>query len=242
MEVLVIGGSVAGLKAAEELLLRGIRVVVKERRPSAGKGLVCAGGISAWALRYSGLRLPPEAVTSRVRRFRIYGPSGEYWEGRGEGVLGYVVRREILERRLAERVERLGGEIEYGRKVETSEVRKLSRKHSFLVGADGIGGATRRALGFPLPSPRDVHLGIQQTCSLPGHPQDRIDLYLGKRIAPQGYAWIFPAGEKKVKVGLGVPLSRRVDPRALLNRFLERICAEPLGTRHASAIRSREGG
>lgn len=223
----------AGLTAALELLRRGFKPTVYERRPNPKTGIVCAGGISMWALRRCGLSLPKNTIASQIRRVRIHAPNGHFWQG-DSGVLAYTLRRDRLEESFARRVRKLGGTIKYGNEVKEQEFRKFAEGYDFIVGADGIAGATRRALNLPRPSPEDIHIGVQQLCALPNHPRDRIDLYLGRSVAPQGYGWVFPTGKARFRVGLGIPLSEKSNPTDLLGAFIKGIGAtptEPLGAK-----------
>lgn len=223
----------AGLTAALELLGMGFKPTVYERRPNPKTGIVCAGGISMWALRRCGLSLPKNTIASHIKSVRIHAPNGHFWQG-GGGVLAYALRRDRLEESFARRVRKLGGTIKYGNEVKARRLRNLMGGYDFIVGADGITGATRRTLNLSMPRPEDIHLGVQQLCALPKHPGDRIDLYFGRSVAPQGYGWVFPIGEGRYRVGLGVPLSEKSNPTDLLGAFIKGIGAtpmEPLGAK-----------
>lgn len=224
--VLIVGGSMAGLTAALELLRLGLKPTIYERRPNPREGIICAGGISLWALRRSGLVLPKGAVASRIRSVRIHAPNGHFWQGGAKGrIMACTLWRDRLEDSLAKRVRELGGTIKYNMKVGTQEFRKLAKGYDFVVGADGVMGATRSALNLPRPPPDDIHIGVQRLCALPHHPRDRIDLYFGGSVAPAGFAWVFPVGEVEARVGLGIPLSEK----ARVHRC-DTCHAEPLGT------------
>jgi len=232
-----VGGSIAGLSTALELLRVGFKPTIYERRPNPKTGIVCAGGISLWALRRSGLKLPKGTVASQIRYIRIHAPNGHFWQGGcGGNVMAYTLRRDKLEEGLARRVRKLGGVIKYNRKVGTQEFRRLAMGYEFIVGADGIMGVTRKALNLPRPSPEDIHIGVQQLCAMPNHPRDRIDLYLGRSVAPLGYGWIFPVGKERTRIGLGFPLSEKVNPTNLLDAFTKRIGATPLESPNAKLI------
>ena len=220
-----------------ELLRLGSSVTVYERRPNPKEGIVCAGGLSLWAIRRSGLVLPRGTVASQVKNIRIHAPNGHFWQGGSkEGAIAYTLWRDKLEEELARRVRRLGGTIKYNRKVGTHEFKKLAEGYDFIVGADGVTGATRKALNLPRPPPEDIHIGVQQLCALPNHPRDRIDLYFGRSVAPGGYAWVFPVGGGRARVGLGVPLSEKANTLELLGTFIKRIGATPLEPLRAKLI------
>lgn len=229
----------AGLHTALELLKLGFKPTIYERRPNPKTGIVCAGGISLWALRRSGLALPKGTVASQITHIRIHAPNGHFWQGgEREIAIAYTLWRDKLEEGLARRVRKLGGIINYNRKVGTQEFRSLGREYEFIVGADGIMGVTRMALNLPKPFPEDIHIGVQQLCTLPWdlHPKNRIDLYFGRSVAHRGYAWIFPVGKGKARVGLGTPLSEKAGSINLLDVFTKRIGATPLEPPKAKLI------
>ena len=150
--------------------------------------------------------------------------------------MAYTLWRDKLEEKFAGEVKKLGGTIEYNREVKEQEFRKLAMEYDFIVGADGITGVTRRALNLPRPPPEDIHIGVQWLCALPKHPGDRIDLHLGRSVAPLGYGWVFPVGRKMVRVGLGDPLSESANTTDLLGAFTKRIGATPLEPLRAKLI------
>jgi digeranylgeranylglycerophospholipid reductase len=57
---------------------------------------------------------------------------------------------------------------------------------------------------------------------------DCCDIYFGNHIAPGGYAWVFPKGEREANVGLGIIGSRIRDkhPVEYLSSFIEKMFPE----------------
>jgi digeranylgeranylglycerophospholipid reductase len=49
---------------------------------------------------------------------------------------------------------------------------------------------------------------------------DTVRFYLGNEVAPRGYAWIFPKGEKLTEVGIGV---RGVPAKQYLDKFVKQF-------------------
>ena len=50
----------------------------------------------------------------------------------------------------------------------------------------------------------------------------RIEYYVGERIAPGGYAWVFPKGDDVANVGLGVQADLADEPAlSYLDRFID---------------------
>lgn len=223
MRVLVVGASISGLACAESILVHNpsVEVTVIDKKPEVGMSVRCACGVSLYMADRVGVSIPQSCIAARVRRVRIHAPNLDFWELKGNRDYGYILNRELFERNMAGRVETLGGEV----LTYNATPEKLDKLwgYDFIVGADGPSSAVAKWVGAPQLKPCDVHLGVQKTVVWKGYAQARrIELYFGERVAPKGYAWIFPAdGKNQVKVGLGVPLSERVNARKLLDEFIQ---------------------
>ena len=66
-------------------------------------------------------------------------------------------------------------------------------------------------------------MGAEYDMYAPHCDEDEAVLLVGDRVAPSGYAWVFPWGRHRVRVGVGIihPDSRE-DP----NQFLDRLVSE----------------
>jgi digeranylgeranylglycerophospholipid reductase len=224
-KIQIIGGSVAGLGAAFEILKHdaSLDVTVYEKNTTV-KNYTCAGGVSRFLLQRLNLEIPKCTVASQIRTLRIFSPNA-CWETKCKNsCYGYVLHRDLFHDYLAKEIIRLGGKIRLGYNVE-----KLDETADVIVAADGLNGISRKLLRLKQPSLEDIHVGIQVRAKLGNHPRDCISLYFGS-LAPKGYTWIFPDGvPDRFRVGLGVPLSTHRNPAVLLRHFLEYIGAEPLG-------------
>jgi len=224
LKVLIIGCGPAGSSTAQSILetRRDIEVKILERRRRIGFPPRCAGGISKMMTEKLSLDIPEEIIASRVERFRIYSPDGSYFEINSEelGVeeLGLVLYRDKFDQWMADKAHRLGAEIEKGRRWEG-----VKQDYDILVVADGKPKAERLGIKERLD---DIHIGVQKTLIHPEHPRNLISIFLGRRLAPHGYCWIFPEGRDKVRAGLGIPLSKRMNPNKLLDRFIKKHIGE----------------
>jgi len=228
MKVAIIGCSVAGLGTALELLKldKSADVTIFDKKPYVGAHTICGGAISSFMLKELNMKLPNHVIGAEITAVRIYAPCGEFWELQSERrqPYGYILWREAFEKYLAQQVAELGGKIRMN--YEIKDLNELS-DYDYIVGADGLTGVSSKLLGFP--PKEDVHIAVQRIAYMRNHPKNRIDLYFGNEVAPKGYAWVFPEGyDRRARVGLGVPLSERVNPKKLLDRFMESIEAEPV--------------
>jgi len=224
LNVLIIGCGPAGSSTAQSILekRRDVRVKILERRRRIGFPPRCAGGISKIMTEKLNLEIPEEIIASHVERFRIYSPDGNYFEINSKelGVkeLGYVLYRDKFDQWMAEKAHKLGAKIEKGKIWKGKK-----EDYDILVVADGKPEAERLGVKERLD---DIHIGVQKTLIYPEHPRNLISIFLGRRLAPDGYCWIFPEGRDKVRAGLGIPLSKRMNPKRLLDMFIKKYIGD----------------
>jgi len=224
LKVLIIGCGPAGSSTAQSILetRRDVEVKILERRRRIGFSPRCAGGISKMMTEKLNLKIPEEIIASHVERFRIYSPDGNYFEINSKelGVkeLGLVLYRDRFDQWMAEKAHELGAEIEKGKRWQGHK-----GDYDIIVVADGKPKAERLGVKERLD---DIHIGIQKTLIHPEHPRNLISIYLGRKLSPQGYCWIFPEGKEKVRAGLGIPLSTRMNPKRLLDKFIKKHIGE----------------
>lgn len=224
-EVWVVGGGPSGLSTAIAIKVNNpdmnVWVLDKDYPGFAGRPQRCAGGVSQWFLDRVGLfRLPNDVVSSVVHRFRVYAPNmKDCWEIKTEKPLGYVIDRNLFECWLVAQAQKVGALIRNYN--VTSEV--LHRcEADYIVGADGPHSTVAKWAGASKPPLDEVYHCVQKTIKWCGYPRDTIEVYFSNEIVPRGYAWCFPAGKDRARVGLGVPLASRLNPSRLLEDFMVR--------------------
>lgn len=228
MKVVIIGAGPAGSTTAETILKLNPnnQVTIVEKKNVVGENPRCAGGVNA--LRFSELRLevPEDVIAAKVTRCRIYSPNNDCWEldAKTLGIdrLGSVFHRDKFDAYLAERAMKLGAEIRTGigaKDIKGSPPEGLrglvSTSDGEMIPFDVLVIAWGSA---PFRTP-EFHHAVQAIANM-DYPQDLISLYFGQKIAPSGYAWIFPNGNKTVKIGLGMDCSHKQNPMDYLGRFV----------------------
>ncbi len=236
-DVVVIGGGPAGSITAKTIAEKGLEVLLIEKRQEIGNPIRCAEGVSRNIIE-SFIKLDKRWISSEVDGARIYAPDGIFFQlGRSDSKLGLVLERKIFDRELAQTAINAGADIY----VKTSAIGLLKNrgiitgvkirsfgedfeiKSKIVVGADGIESKVGRWAGI------DTTLKLEDTVTCAQFLMTNIDIdtkfldfFLGNKIAPAGYAWIFPKGKNTANVGIGIMGSRaEITPIEYLNKFVK---------------------
>lgn len=237
-DVVIVGAGPGGTTAAHVAAHAGLDVLLIEKRQEIGSPVRCAEGVGHEHLvqfiepdaRWIAAEISQVAITAHTHG------DARTWHARGGR--GYILERRIFDRVLAERAARAGaavrvkmaatGVIREGGRVRGVKIhdgtRQVEIETSIVIAADGIEAQVGRWAGLDTQLPlRDTMVCAQFL--LAGIEIDPTCTYytISEEFAPGGYVWIFPKGEGKANVGLGVQadLPRRADPIELLTRFIE---------------------
>lgn len=237
-DVLVVGGGPAGLVAAQEAAAGDptLDVILVERDRAFGVPVRCGEGVGSAGI--SEFLDPTGAswVSRRISRVIFWAPDGT--EVRvAEGDVGFVLDRTRFEPALAAQAGSAGAELWLG-----TEATGMSRRGDrwevdirgprgegqvsarVVIGADGVESMVGRWAGLDTRVPaRDMESCAQYVVQGIEFDPDAIYLHFGDRIAPGGYAWVFPKGIGVANVGLGiVALRANGSPaRDWLNRYVD---------------------
>ena len=224
MKVIVLGGSIAGLHATKFLLTSSLdcEVSLIERKKAIGTNIVCAGGIASYMIKKLKLQIPEEFVASKVKKVRFYSPTLDYAELELEKEYGLVLWRDKWEKWLGEQVEELGAKIH----LNVRNPLEMLKEADIIVGADGLTGLSRRLAEKTFPSGEDIHITTQAVGKARQCSEEVISLFFGSQMAPYGYAWSFPIGGSKFRIGLGVPLTHAIRLNQCFKTFVTNIDAE----------------
>ena len=228
-DVLVVGGGPAGAACAYWLAEAGHDVVVVEkkhypREKTCGDGLtprsvkqledMGLGDDLAHHHRFDGLRSMAFGHTLELR-----------WPAHPDfPSYGYVVTRKDLDHLVAQRAEKSGAAVwdaseavepllESGlvrgavvRRADTGTVEQVRAR--YVVVADGANSRFGRSLGTSRNRSYPLGMAIRGYFTSPRHDEPWIESHLdirdkGGNVLP-GYGWIFPVGDGRVNVGIGL--------------------------------------
>lgn len=204
MDVVVAGVGVAG-SFALHYLPKNFEVVGIDKRTKLGYPVECGEIVPVKkemkALLpnlddYSIFEIPKKFESNRTRWMKFVLPNGREIDVEFEM---HVIRRDEMIRTLAENSGHrliLGKTFDFDGDIIV-EGRRLESK--VIIGSDGANSRIRRRLGLKFeisPAKQYVVRGFEGE-------EDTIYMYVGKKIAAGGYAWIIPKGDSVANVGTG---------------------------------------
>jgi len=237
-DIIVAGGGPAGLAAAAAAARRGISVVVLEQNHEIGSPIRTSGG--SFIDELEALNIPAR-LYHPISRLRFCTPNNtatyDYALPRlcvldVRGVFQFLATRAIdagAEIRLATQAlgpiveksgEENGAEGGFVTGVRTADGIIESR---VVIDATGYRAALLKQAGLD-PDIRRFGVGAEYDLYAPHCDASEALLIAGSDFAPSGYAWVFPWGRHRVRVGVGIihPDSRE-NPDGYLDRLMSNL-------------------
>jgi geranylgeranyl reductase family protein len=196
-DVVVIGAGPGGLMAATDLASRGANVVVLEEHAEVGRPVHCTGVLGYEA--FDELDLPKDTILALSTAASFQHEDGEPVIVETERIIAAVVDRARFDEALADRARAAGATVMTGARVD-----------GLAVDADGVRVTVRDgssevrarvcvlACGANYRFNREFGLGVPRTfvqtaqVEMPFTLQPRIEVRLGRDVAPGGFAWAVP--------------------------------------------------
>jgi digeranylgeranylglycerophospholipid reductase len=208
-DVIVAGGGPAGLAAAETLARKGCATLLLEQNHEIGSPIRTSGGSFIDELEALGI---PADLYHPIARVRFVSPANA-------AVYDYTRPRMcVLDVRgvfqfLAGRAVESGANVRLGTKAEVP-VLQDSRvvgvrtgneelRARLVIDATGYRSVLLKQAGLD-PGIRRFGVGAEYDMYAPHCDQTEAVLLVGSELAPAGYAWVFPWGRKRVRVGVGI--------------------------------------
>ncbi|MEO0094340.1 MAG: NAD(P)/FAD-dependent oxidoreductase [candidate division WOR-3 bacterium] len=229
-DIIVVGAGPAGSSAAYTAAKEGLAVALFEEHPQIGIPLQCAEGLSRSTIK-NYLDIKPEWTAVSLQGSIVRGPTGGEFKIEYPNV-GWVLNRKIFDKELASLAISKGAVLKTNAKVvkiedgmvEVNEYGKLKKyRFRFIIGADGISSMVGRWLGI------DTRLGVNEieVCAEYFIENIKIEpnytyLIFDNKIAPGGYAWVFPKSKDSANVGLGIsPLTAKKRAKEYLDEWVK---------------------
>jgi digeranylgeranylglycerophospholipid reductase len=233
-DVIVVGGGPAGLSAAETAARGGARVILLERQKEIGYPIHTSGG--SWISDMRTLEIP-ERLYFPIRTVVFQSPNRKVAFAYPDPVCCVIDIRGVYQH-LAGRAATAGAEIHLNSPVERPIVEDgrvvgvVAKDHRnragewrapVVIDASGFSSTIVTRAGVRTGFKRYGY-GAEYDLYAPAYDQHTLYLIMGSQVAPSGYAWAFPHGESRVRLGVGVIRPDvEADARAYLDSFTERL-------------------
>jgi digeranylgeranylglycerophospholipid reductase len=265
-DVIIAGAGPAGLAAAESIARRGRSVTVIEQNHEIGAPIRTSGGSFIAELRSLGI---PDGLWHPIARLRFLSAHNAAVFDYPDPAMCVIDVRGVFQH-LAERAIAAGASIRLAAtavepilatpgdvpgetrvtgviiRVVDRGVRDASLDCRILIDATGYRSTLLKLVGRENtgidPGFRRFGVGAEYDLYAPHCDQREAVLVVGEEAAPSGYAWVFPWGRQRVRVGVGIihPDSA-AKPGDYLDRFLANLERYGVDMRGAQPVEYHAG-
>ena len=251
-DIIVVGAGPAGTMAAHAAAQSGASVLLMEKDRETGSPVRCAEAIGEDVAReFFADNFDQRWISATINKFKFVSPDGTEIYPQVK-IKGFVLNRKIFDADLAARAAAAGSDVVTRANVtglllkgkQISGVRALidgretEIEAKLVIGADGVESRIGRWAGISSAvTMRDMETCYQVTLGNMNVDQDTCVFYFSQADFPGGYAWVFPKGEQRAHIGLGIAGNQvhGISAEERLGQFLERsfpgkpILAESMG-------------
>ena len=215
-DVLVAGGSIAGLTFAAEAAMRGARVLVAEEHAEIGEPEKCDGLVSLRGLRKYGYPPENEVVQSRIASAVVHSPSGREAAVSAAALEVVVLDRSEFDKQTAKTAVERGAEVRTGARVSKAlekdgavwaDVGGTPVLAKYYVDATGPSSSQRQGI---LPAAKYELEGDWVR-------EHVVEVFMDADLYPGFFAWVIPYGKHLAKVGAA---GHGINPFRALDGFL----------------------
>lgn len=229
-DVIVVGAGPAGLSSAFIAAQAGAKVAVLEKSKEIGYPIHTSGG--SWIDELKNLDIPDRFM--HPIREGLFISTGARAVFKFDDSPSCILDVRGLYQYLAELASHHGAEIFVNttvtephfqqRRMAGVKARSLGREVSFhapvVIDASGAAAVIARKAGLSAGFKR-VGVGAEYDLYAPDWPSERVAFLLGSQFAPAGYGWIFPRGNQRVRLGVGlIHPETSADPKHYLESIL----------------------
>ena len=232
-DIVIVGAGPAGLSVAWAAAKKGISVAVLEREEVVAQTIRTSG--VTWINEATSFGIPSDYYNP-IRNYSFYSPNNKVTIRSPEHQVAVLDVRKTYQF-LAYQAANVGADIFVRTNVTGSlldekgkliGVKATSLKddlifHSKLViDASGFYSVIGKNLGT-IPQWKRFGVGAEYEAYVENVDQETWSLMVGQKYSPAGYAWIFPLGKNKARIGVGIgrPESQ-VDPTQRLLELLDK--------------------
>lgn len=250
-DIVIVGGGPAGLSAAKSAASQGLDVILLEKSSEIGYPIHTSGG--SWIKELVDLGIS-ERYFHPIKKYRFMSLSEEA-SFSFEEPKNCVLDIRGLYQHLAEEAAKKGAKIfvhtkvfepilenGYVKGVKASGIEgDIEIKANITIDASGFSSVIAKKVGLHSGFRRYGN-GAEYDLYAPNYNQDEVILIVGTQVAPSGYGWVFPYGNNRVRVGVGLiyPDSKE-NPKIYLNKLMNEVPGVSENLKGAAQIEYHRG-
>lgn len=218
-DIIIVGGGFAGLATAITASRNNLDCLVIEKEKELGYPVHTSGGSWYSEMLHLGL---DKNLLHPINSIAFHSPSGDVVSAsfKDQDPYGCIIDVRGTIQFLAMKAAQEGAHILPNTKVlspilENGEIVGVNTKSSgsesknifskIVVDASGSLSLITRRLGLKEGKWQRYGIGAEYEAYVPKLPdENHVDFILGERFAPAGYAWIFPTGKNRARIGVGI--------------------------------------
>ena len=237
-DVVVVGGGPAGSMAAWEAAKGGASVCIFEKDREIGSPVRCGEAAGESGLKQF-VDINDAWIAERITGAKLGSPSGKLINIEFETETGYILNRKIFDYDLSRYAANAGSEVytkAYVKDILKNDgfvngvvIDYLGREYDIqaqiVIGADGITSRLGRLAGIKTQvKMKDMESAFQYSVSNIDIEPNKMIMYVGSKIAPGGYLWVFPKGNRFANIGIGISgkYSKDKSAKEYLDEFIKR--------------------
>lgn len=241
-DVVVVGGRIGGSTASIFASKNGANVLMIEKNQEIGTPVQCAEATSSRTFKTLEMKPSTKYICSKIKGADVYAPDGTCGHLEGGYAEGFILERKLFDKHLAIEAAKAGADIMVKTMVKglirkNGKVCGVVAKHmgntmeikaDVVIAADGIESRVAQMAGLDTgQTPKSLCSCAQyEMVGLKTDP-NYLKFYFGEKIAPRGYAWIFPKGDNVANVGVGVRSNTKTAYH-FLKKFTSNLDATPV--------------
>lgn len=212
-DVVIVGGGPAGLSAGWSAARKGVRVAVLERDEAIGHSVRTSG--VTWIKEARAFGIPPDCY-NQIQNYAFYSPNNMILKTSKEPEVAVLDVRKTYQF-LAYQAAGAGAEIFLrtnvtaplldGGKMKGVKATSLNEEAEFrakvVIDASGFYSVIGKATGMA-PQWKRFGAGAEYEAYVEKVDSSTWYLMVGQEYSPAGYAWVFPLGPNKVRIGVGI--------------------------------------
>lgn len=216
-DVVIAGGSIAGLICAREIAEKGYRVLVVEEDYEIGTPEHCGGLVSVTGLQELGVIPTRKTLEHRVKNAEIFSPNGKSFVINSTRQNVIEINRRELDKQIAHQAQQNGAEIRVKTSFQgiTDDGVKLSEgkvKCKIIVDARGVSALINKERSGILSS-------AQYEVYTDWIKKGKVEVYFDQEKYPGFFAWIIPSLDGIGKVGVA---GRGINAASVIDEFLSK--------------------